>query len=139
MPQLQKLRSALDLLLSLRDLTSLSRSYQWQVQSPSTFYLEAEYAQVNLSRSEGNQLSVNVRLRAPMSWKLATEKDEAGVYVLIKRKPLIGNIGRARFHISVPRSVHISLQLRNCALCLDDLVGELDLPPEPEAAAKAEI
>ncbi len=130
MRKLNKLRGALDLVLSIRDLTIVSRNYQWEVRAPSSFYLEAEFAEVNLSRSEDNQLYVNVRLRASMSWKLTTERDEAGVYVVIRRKPLIGNIGRARFNVRVPRGVHISLQLENSLLCLNDLVRTLDLPPE---------
>ncbi|MCY4018712.1 MAG: hypothetical protein OXG39_04835 [Chloroflexi bacterium] len=130
MRKLNKLRDAFDLLLSIRDLTTVSRNYRWQVRAPGSFYLEAEYAEVNLSRSEDNHLDVHVRLRAPMSWKLATEKDDAGVYVVLKRKPLIGNIGRALIHARVPRGIHISLQLENSHLCLKDLVGTLDLPPE---------
>lgn len=130
MRKLQRLRGALDLLADMRDLTIVSRSYQWAVQAPGSFYLEAEFAEVNLSRSEDNLVYVSARLRAPMSWKLATERDDAGVYVIIKRKPIIGNIGRARFHIRVPRGIHISLQLENSVLCLNDLVSALDLPPE---------
>ncbi|MDE2857317.1 MAG: hypothetical protein OXN94_05665 [Chloroflexota bacterium] len=130
MRMLNKLQGALDLLVSIRDLTTMSRNYQWEVQAPSSFYLEAEYAEVNLSRSEDNHLYVSVRLRAAMSWKLATERDDAGAYVVLKRKPLIGNIGRARFHARVPRGIHISLQLENSRLCLQDLGGSLDLPPE---------
>lgn len=99
------------------------------MQPNSTFYLEADYAEVKLSRAEGENLYLGVKLRASMSWKLATDRDEAGVYVFAKRKPLIGNIGRARFQVRVPRGAHISLQLKNCVLCLDDLVSNLDLPP----------
>lgn len=130
MQKLNKLHDALDLLVSIRDLTIVSRNYQWEIQAPGSFYLEAEFAEVDLSQSEDNHLYVSVRLRASMSWKLATERDDAGVYVVLKRKPIIGNIGRARFHARVPRGMHISLQLENSRLCLNDLVGALDLPRE---------
>lgn len=130
MRMLNKLRGALDIFLAIRDLTTMSRSYQWELATPSSFYLEAQHADVNLSRSEDNHLYVSVRLRASMSWKLATERDEAGVYIVLKRKPLIGNIGRARFDARVPRGVHISLQLENSLLCMKDLAGALELPPE---------
>ncbi|MCY4537489.1 MAG: hypothetical protein OXE52_04575 [Chloroflexi bacterium] len=130
MRKLNKLRGALNLLGYMRDLTIESRNYEWEVRPPSSFYMEAEYAEVNLSRSQDNHLYVNVRLRASMSWKLAAERDDAGVYVVVKRKPLIGNIGRARFQVRVPHGVHISLQLEKSVLCINDLVGALDLPPE---------
>ena len=133
MRTLKRLQGALELLLSLRDLTTLSRNYQWEARAPSSFYLEAEYAEVNLSRCDEDQLSVALRLRSSMSWKLATEQDDAGVYVVLKRKPLIGNIGRARFSARIPRGVHISLQLQNSVLCLEEMVSALDLPPEPES------
>ena len=130
MRNLSKLRGALDLLGSIRDLTVVSRQYQWEVQTPSSFYLEAEYAEINLARADNNHLHVSVKLRASMSWKLVTERDDAGVYIVAKRKPLIGNIGRARLHVRVPHGVHISLQLQSCVLCLDELVSRYDLPPE---------
>ncbi len=130
MRNLSKLRGALDLLGSIRDLTVVSRQYQWEVQTPSSFYLEAEYAEINLARADNNHLHVSVKLRASMSWKLVTERDDAGVYIVAKRKPLIGNIGRARLHVRVPHGVHISLQLQCCVLCLDELVSRYDLPPE---------
>ena len=70
-----------------------------------------------------------VLLRAGFGWQLTTDQDDAGVYVVAKRKPVIGSIARGKFHFTLPQGVYISLKLTQCQLCLDDLTASLDLPP----------
>lgn len=126
--RVQHLWKAIDLLGSFRDLAYESTTYQWEVTPPNTFFLDAEYADVKLTRQETTQISATFRLRASFSWQLATEQDEAGVYVAARRKAVIGNIGQARFVISVPTDIHVSLRLQHCRLSLEHFDGELDLP-----------
>ena len=63
------------------------------------------------------------------SWQ--PTQDEAGVYIIARRKPLVGSIGRCKFDISLPADVHISLKLEHCLLCLQDLSATLDFPRFP--------
>ena len=124
-----KLWKALDLLSSARDLTRETTTYRWEVEPPNTFYIDAEYADISLSRQESAEILATVKLQAAFSWQIATQQDKAGVYMVARRKPLIGSIGRGSFQIRVPSDVHISLKLRHCQLCLNDQLCELELPP----------
>ncbi len=124
----QQLWKAIDLLGYARDLAYESTTYRWEVSRPNTFFLDAEYADVTLNRQETAQISATVRLRASFSWQLTTEQDDAGVYVVARRKAVIGNVGQARFVISVPTDIHVSLRLRHCRLSLEGFDGALDLP-----------
>ena len=119
---------AIDLLGSLREFAYESTRYQWDVTSPCTFFLDAEYADIRITRKEARQISATVRLRAAFSWKLETEQDDVGVYVVARRKAVIGNVGHARFVISVPNEIHVSLRLQQCRLSLEGFDGELELP-----------
>ena len=129
MRHVDKFWKALDLLSSARDLTRETTTYRWQVEPPNTFYIDAEYADISLSRQEGVEILATVKLQAAFSWQIATQQDKAGVYMVARRKPLIGSIGRGSFQIRVPSDVHVSLKLQHCQLCLNDQLCELELPP----------
>ena len=129
MRHLDNLRRALSLFGAARDLAIESRRFEWEVPTPNTFYLEAEYADIRLSTHEHRQILAKVELQAGFGWQLATDQDEAGVYIVARRKPVLGSIGRAKFTITLPSDVHLSLQLEHCQLCLVDLNTSLDLAP----------
>ena len=130
MRHLDNLWQALRWLGTAKDLTIESKNYQWQVEPPVTFFLQAEQAAVRLARHDKPQILVRVELQAGFGWQMAAEQDEAGVYLIAKRKPLIGSIARAAFDIALPHSVHISLKLTRCQLRLDIPQAALDFPPD---------
>lgn len=130
MRHLENLWQALHWLGSARDLTVEARNYQWEVAPPITFFLQAEQADVKLARHDKAQVLARVELQAGFGWQLAAEQDEAGVYIIAKRKPLIGSIGRGKFDITLPDKVHITLKLARCRLRLDNLNTILDFPPD---------
>ena len=132
MRHVNSLRKALGLIAAARDITVDTKLYQWEIRAPNTLYLEAEHADIDLLHIGGEHILAQVRMRAALSWKLVTDQDDAGVYIVAKRKPLIGSIGRARFQIEVPDGIHISLKLRNCQLCLRDVDSTFDFPPQRE-------
>lgn len=120
---------ALKLVGAARELAIETRRFNWDVAPGSTFFLQAEHADVRLVTHGRPEVLAKVELQAGFGWQLVTEHDEAGVYIIARRKPLIGSIGRSRFDITVPDDIHISVKLDQCMLCLDDLNISLDLPP----------
>ncbi len=121
--------NAINLISAARDLAVETRRFQWDVSIPNTFYLDAEHADIRLSWHDGLQVLAKLELQAGFGWQWTTDQDVAGVYVVVKRKPLIGSIGRGKFAFTLPRGVHISLKLDHCQLCCDGLQTSLDLPP----------
>ena len=128
MRALHGISQAWEILAAARDLTRQTRQFEWTVAQDGSFFLDAEYARIDLIRADGDSLQAELSLRSAKSWALATDQDEAGVYVVLKRKPLIGGIGAARLRFSVPAHVHISLKLKRCRLCLHDVSEPLELP-----------
>ncbi|MCY3779142.1 MAG: hypothetical protein OXG78_02430 [Chloroflexi bacterium] len=96
---------------------------------PSTFFLQAEHCDINLSWHEDPLVSAELEFHAGFGWQWTTDQDEAGVYVVARRKPLIGSVGRGRLAFALPHGLHISLKLENCRLCCDGLHTSLELPP----------
>lgn len=129
MRHLSNLGKAARLLNAARELAVETQGFQWDVTAPNTLFLQAEQSDIRLAIHDQPQILAKVELRAGFGWQLTTDQDEAGVYVVAKRKPVIGSIGRGRFHFTLPRGLHISLKLEQCQLCFDDLTASLELPP----------
>ena len=130
MAQLNGLWRALKLLGAARDLAVEKRRYQWDVKPPITFFLSAEHADIHLRPHDEARILTTIELRGGFGWQVATEQDEAGVYIIARRKPVVGSIGRARFSVLLPPGIHISLKLQHCRLRMDDLNGDIEFPPD---------
>ncbi len=129
MPILDNIWKALRIVGAARELAIETRRFNWEVAAGTTFFLQAEYADIQLVAHERPEIQAKIELQAGFGWQLATDQDEAGVYVIARRKALIGSIGRANFDIKLPQQTHISLKLENCQLCFAKLSTALDMPP----------
>lgn len=129
MRMLDNIWKAIRIVGAARELAIETRRFNWEVAAGTTFFLQAEYADIQLAAHERPEIQAKVELQAGFGWQLATDQDEAGVYVIARRKALIGSLGRAKFNFKLPQQAHISLKLENCQLCLAELSTALDLPP----------
>ena len=130
MQRFENLWKAVNLVSSVRDLAVESKTYQWDVAPPITFFLDVEYGDVRLKRHNKSVISASIELQAGFGWQIVTDQDPAGVYIVARRKPLIGTMGRGKFEVILPHDVHITLKLEQCQLILDDLNTTLDFPPQ---------
>ena len=131
MRYVDKLWQALKLVGAARDLAFESRQFRWAAAEGATLYLEAEQADIRLAAHDQREVLARIELQAGFGWHLVTDKDPAGVYIVAKRKPLIGAMGRGKIDITTPADLHISLKLQDCRLCLDGLNASLDFPRFP--------
>ena len=126
---LDNIWQALRIVGAARELAIETRRFNWEVAAGTTFFLQAEHADIHLQAHERPEIQAKVELQAGFGWQLATDQDEAGVYMIARRKALIGSVSRAKFEIKLPRQAHISLKLENCQLSLAELSAALDLAP----------
>ncbi|MCY3864061.1 MAG: hypothetical protein OXG68_01340 [Chloroflexi bacterium] len=123
---------ALRIVGAAREMAIETRRFNWKVAAGTTFFLQAEYADIHLVSHDRPEVLAKVELQAGFGWQLAADQDEAGVYMIARRKAIIGSLGRAKFDIKLPVQTHISLKLENCQVCLADLNTALDLRPFAE-------
>lgn len=129
MPKLDNIWKAFRIVGAARELAIETRRFNWPVAAGTTFFPQAEYADIHLVAHERPEIQARVELQAGFGWQLVTDQDEAGVYVIARRKALIGSISRAKFEIKLPQQTHVSLKLKNCQVCLAELSTALDLSP----------
>lgn len=126
---LRKAWRALEIIGAARDLAIETRRFSWDAPAGRTFFLQAEHADIRLATHEQGTIFAKIELRAGFGWQLVTDHDEAGVYIIARRKALIGNVARARFDITLPADLHVSLKLEHCQVSLVNVNAALDLPP----------
>lgn len=109
--------------------TSESFRQVFQVTPPVTVYVHASSSRVRVRRRIGNQVQLDASLRASFGWQLIAEQDDAGVYIVAKRKPVMGALSSANFSITIPPDARLLVELKPGALLLEDVDGKLDIPP----------
>ena len=114
---------------TLAELTRKSTSYRFNVNSATTFYLDVSQAEVRILRHGEPVIEVNAMLQAPFAWRMESDQDDAGVYVVAKRRPVVGGLAGALFSVVVPYQAHLVLRLEHCRLCLEAVSGTFQVAP----------
>jgi hypothetical protein len=114
---------------TVTELARQASTYHFGVFGPVTFYLQTEHADVSITRWTQPKIEVQARLEAAFGWRVAADQDEAGVYVVARRRPLVGAVSRAAFSVFVPLDTYLILKLMACRAALESLDGTLHLPP----------
>lgn len=123
---------------TVRDLAVETRNFEFFVPTPGTFYLHAEDATVRIARWNQPKISIRAQLQAGFSWRVKTDQDEAGVYVVAKRRAVMGKMGRSNFEIMVPQQTYLILRLEPGGVLLDNVQGTLHISP-PDASQQMQI
>ena len=131
--RLTHLWQVLSLAGEIRDIARQRRTYVFHTTPATTFYLRATRAEVRISRWTLPRIEVQVHLEAAFGWRVASEQDEAGVYMVAHRRRVIGQVSNALFAIAVPQDAYLILRLDGGRLALENLEGTLQIPP-PDAA-----
>lgn len=96
---------------------------------PVTVYIYATHSRVTVQRKPGNQIELEANLRGAFGLTLAVEQDDAGVYVVAKRKPVAGTLARADFTVVAPPEARILANLTAGSVILDDIDGLIEALP----------
>ncbi len=133
MQNFKTLVRAIETTSQLMELARTSQTYRFAVQPNTTVYLHTMQSEVFVARHDQPQVEVIVKLGAPFAWRIATDQDEAGVYVVARRKPVVGQLAGALasavFLLTVPLESHLILKLENVRLSLQDLTGDFEFAP----------
>lgn len=91
-------------------------------------YLHVARAELIFSRHDSDEIVITAIVQPPLSWQIAAEQDETGVYYVALRKPVIGAIGSGRFEALVPRATPVILKLDEVRFIQEGISTTLDLP-----------
>jgi hypothetical protein len=100
----------------------------FEVTLPTTVYVRASQCEITVLRAPGSRVELSANLRAAFGWELAAEQDEAGVYIVARRKPVVGAMSSARFSLSVPPEANLVFNVTPGTIHLMDVDGKLSIP-----------
>ncbi|MFQ3645651.1 MAG: hypothetical protein SNJ54_04480 [Anaerolineae bacterium] len=129
MQQLEQLWKVVALAGQVRDLAQETRRYQFQVEADVTFYAHVEHALVQISYHDAPEITIDALYQAQFGWRAQIEQDEHGVYLVARRRPVVGSVSTARFQVVLPRTVYTVLRLENAAYSVSGLTQDVHLPP----------
>ena len=110
--------------------TATSKSFiqRFDVRPPVTVFVRGTNVSVNVIHQPGTLVELNANLRASFGWEFAAEQDEAGVYIVAKRKLLVGTLSSASFTLVIPPEANLVLHLTPGSVRITDLNGKLTIP-----------
>lgn len=114
---------------TIGELARHSQTFHFNVSGPITFYLQSENAQVQVFRWALARVEVTAQLQVPFGWRIATDQDDAGVYLVARRRMVVGAASSAVFNVTVPHDAFLLLKLANGRVILEHVDGVLHIPP----------
>jgi len=116
--------------------TSTQRAHLrvFKVSDPVTIFIRGGRCQVKIRYHDLDQVEIYARLYNAFGVRFVTEQDDAGVYIVVKRRRLLGLISRADFLVMVPRYAHLAFNLTPGAVRVEEFNGILEILPRKEAA-----
>ncbi len=113
---------------TVRDLAQERKTYQFTVNPPTTLYLHTEHSVVTVRRWLQPKIEIRTVLDVKIGWRVQTDQDDAGVYLVAKRRSVVGSMARGEFVVHVPRDTHLILKIENGAIFLDNVNTTLHIP-----------
>lgn len=95
---------------------------------PTTIYVRASHSDVTIIRQPGQQVELQASLRAAFGWDFIAEQDEAGVYIVARRKPIVGALSRASFTLIVPEYANLAFHLTPGSVKFANIDGKFAIP-----------
>lgn len=94
-----------------------------------TVYIHADDAAVRIVRWSRRTVEATIETRPPIGWRMATEYDENGVYIVAMKRGALGRLSKAALNVFVPQAAHLVLRLQGGLVTLDHVHGTLHIPP----------
>jgi hypothetical protein len=110
--------------------TATARAFRqvFPVGLPTTVYVRASQCEVKIQHQPGNHVELVASLQASFGWEFVAEQDDAGVYIVARRKPVVGALSRASVTLIVPPEANLVFHLTPGAVRLMNVDGKLSIP-----------
>jgi hypothetical protein len=100
----------------------------FNVTSPVTVYVRASHCRVIVRSEKAAKVILEANLYRAFGVEMVAEQDAAGVYIVIRRKPVVGTISRATLTLTVPPEAFLALHLTPGEIVFENIDGMIKLP-----------
>ncbi len=99
------------------------------VADPATIFVRGSQCRVSVIYHEFDHVEVYASLYAAFGTRLIVEQDEAGVYVVVRRRRLLGLFSRSEITIKLPGYCHLVFTLTPGEVRVEQVQGTVEIPP----------
>ncbi len=122
-------RSAVDTALSVVPKTTQRSHLQvFNVEQPVTVYVRASQCRITVVHHAAPKVILEANLHRAFGVELAAEQDHDGVYIVARRKAVVGRMTRLDFTLHVPADSHLAFHLTPGDVLFQDINGTVELP-----------
>lgn len=114
-----------------------SHTQVFNVSLPVTIYVRASHCRVMLHCAPVPKVILEANLYRAFGVELTAEQDHVGVYIVVRRKPVVGAVSRTDLILTVPPESYLALHLTPGEIVFQNIDGMIKLPavqifPSPE-------
>jgi hypothetical protein len=109
-------------------LTRQVMSQRFAVGGPTVVFVKATQAQVSVRRQPGRVVRLDADLYVSAGLEVATQQDEAGVYIVVLRKRFLGAFSRSDLRLTLPPDCELIADLEHSNLHLNAMSGRAFVP-----------
>ncbi len=109
--------------------SSQSHLRVFKVEAPVTVFVRGTKCKVTVQYHEVEQVELHAHLVWAFGLKFVTEQDEAGVYIVAKRRRFWGWISRAEFVLRVPAYANLAFSVTPGTVNLENVTGVVNISP----------
>lgn len=99
----------------------------FNITPPTTVYLRASHCRVTVRPAQNAKVTLEATMQRAFGIKFASDQDEAGVYIVVRRKPVVGTVARADLTLIVPQNTHLALHLTPGDVVFESIEGMINL------------
>lgn len=100
----------------------------FNVTPPVTVYLRASHCRVTVRPTDTPKVRLEANLQRTFGIEFSAEQDNAGVYIVVRRKPVVGSVSHIECTLDVPRDTHLALHLTPGDIVFEGIDGIAELP-----------
>ena len=130
MQQLDTFRRIIGAASTVGAIASSDKEYQFYTSDDATTYLYAEHCAIEVERWDKPIVRCTFNLRLTPGWRVAAEQDESGIYLVLKRRQIVGGLARATILLTLPQNTTCLLEVTGCTLQRELADNEYRLHPD---------
>ncbi len=127
MQHLENLWGIVNMVGKVRDIAQETRHWSFNVSSPTTFYCHLEGASLIIRHHNKPALLLETQVLVKSGWRIETDDDDAGVYVVARKLPFIGTMSQLTLIATVPSQTNLILKLERCILTIENVADTIRL------------
>lgn len=101
----------------------------FKVDAPVTIFVRGTKCKVTVQYHELEQVELHAHLYNAFGLQFVTEQDDAGVYIVAKRRRFLGWISRAEFVLRVPAYANLAFNVTPGTVQLEQVTGVVNISP----------